>query len=164
MGQHSEKVLSIVIVSLPVDIVQTQGVKGSLWLRQDDVTKRKHFPRYWPFVRWIHRSPVNSPHKGQRRGALMFSLICAWINGWINNRAAGDFRRYRAHYDIIVIVCYSVVTANWAQAVKNSFLRGISGIWWLHLNRNLSLIPGCLPFHPQSVCTIPRKYIWFLLI
>ena len=32
----------------------------------------KYFPRYWPFVRGIHRSPVNSPHKGQRRGALMF--------------------------------------------------------------------------------------------
>ena len=35
------------------------------------------FPRYWPFVRGIHRSPVNSPHKGQWRGALMFSVICA---------------------------------------------------------------------------------------
>ena len=43
----------------------------------DDVIKWRHFPRYWPFVRWIHRSPVNSPHKGQWRGALMFSLICA---------------------------------------------------------------------------------------
>ena len=29
--------------------------------------------------------PVNSPHKGQWRGALMFSLICVWINGWVNN-------------------------------------------------------------------------------
>ena len=38
----------------------------------DDVIKWKHFPRYWPFVRGIHRSPVNSPHKGQWRGALMF--------------------------------------------------------------------------------------------
>ena len=37
----------------------------------------------WPFVRGIHRSPVNSPHKGQWRGALMFSLICAGINGWV---------------------------------------------------------------------------------
>ena len=27
--------------------------------------------------RGIHRWPVNSPHKGQWRGALMFSLICA---------------------------------------------------------------------------------------
>ena len=43
----------------------------------DDVIKWKYFPRYWPFVRGIHRSPVNSPHKGQWRGALMFSLICA---------------------------------------------------------------------------------------
>ena len=46
---------------------------------RDDVIKWKHFPRYWPFVRGIHRSPVNSPHKGQWRGALMFSLIYARI-------------------------------------------------------------------------------------
>ena len=51
----------------------------------------------------IHRSPVNSPHKGQRRGALRFSLICVWINGWVNNREAGDLRRYRAHYDVTVM-------------------------------------------------------------
>ena len=56
----------------------------------DDVIKWKHFPRYWPFVRGIHRSPVKSPHNGQWRGALMFSLICAWMNGWVNTRVAGD--------------------------------------------------------------------------
>ena len=59
----------------------------------DDVIKWKHFTRYWPFVRGIHRSPVNSPHKGQWRWALMFSLICAWINGWVNNLEAIDWRR-----------------------------------------------------------------------
>ena len=69
----------------------------------DDVIKRKHFPRHWPFVRGIHRSPVNSLHKGQWRGALIFSLICVWINGWENNREADDLRRYRAHYDFIVM-------------------------------------------------------------
>ena len=69
----------------------------------DDVIKWKHFPRNWPFVRGIHRSPVNSPHKGQWRGALMFSLICVWINDWVNNRAAGDLRRYRARYDVSVM-------------------------------------------------------------
>ena len=69
----------------------------------DDVIKWKHFPRYWPFVRGIHRSPVNSPHKGQWRGALMFSLICVWINGWVNNSKAGDLRRYPVHYDVIVM-------------------------------------------------------------
>ena len=69
----------------------------------DDVIKWKHSPRYWPFVRGIHRSPVNSPHKGQWRGALMFSLICIRINGWVNNREAGDLRRHRAHYNIVVM-------------------------------------------------------------
>ena len=73
------------------------------WKEHDDVIKWKHFPHYWPFVRGIHRSPVNSPHKGQWRGALMFTLICARINGWVNNREAGDLRRYLAHYDVIVM-------------------------------------------------------------
>ena len=69
----------------------------------DDVIKWKHFPRYWPFVRGIHRSPVNSSHKGQWRGALMFSLICTRINGWVNNREAGDLRRHRACHDVTVM-------------------------------------------------------------
>ena len=69
----------------------------------DDVIKWKRFPRYWPFVRGIRRSPVNSPHKGQWRGTLMFSLICVWINGWVNNREAGDLRRYRTHNDVTVM-------------------------------------------------------------
>ena len=72
-----------------------------------DVIKWKHFPRYWPFVRGIHRSPVNSPHKCQWRGALMFALVCAWINGWVNNREAGDLRRHRAHYDVTVREIFS---------------------------------------------------------
>ena len=72
-------------------------------LCHDDVIKWKHFPRYWPFVRGIHRSPVNSPHKGQWRGALMFCLIRAWINSWVNNCEAGDLRRYLAHCDVIVM-------------------------------------------------------------
>ena len=45
----------------------------------------------------------------------MFSLICVWISCWVNNGEAGDFRRHRAYYDVIVIkgidnVClYSVL-------------------------------------------------------
>ena len=69
----------------------------------DDVIKWNNFLRYWPFVRGIHRSPVNSPHKGQWRGALMCSLICVWTNDWINNREVGDLRLDRGHYDVIVM-------------------------------------------------------------
>ena len=54
---------------------------------------------------WIHRSPVISPHKGQWCGALMFSLICAWINGWVKSSEAGDLRRHGAHYDVTVMYC-----------------------------------------------------------
>ena len=61
--------------------------------------------RYWPFVWGTHQSPVNSLHKGQWRGALMFSLSCAWTNGWVNNLGAGDLRRHRTHYDVIVMCC-----------------------------------------------------------
>ena len=78
-------------------------------LIHDDVIKWKHFPRYWPFVRGIHRSPINSPHKGQWRGALMFSLICAWINSWVNNRDAGDLRRHHAHYNVTGMSPYRLV-------------------------------------------------------
>ena len=80
---------------LHINISKTQG--------HDGVIKWKHFPRYWPFVRGIHRTPVNSPHKGQWRGALMFSLVCTRINGWVNNGEAGDFRRHHAHYDVTVM-------------------------------------------------------------
>ena len=51
----------------------------------------------------IQRSPVNSPHKGQWHGALMFYLICVWINSWVNDREAGDLGRYRPHYDVTVM-------------------------------------------------------------
>ena len=78
----------------------------------DDVVKWKHFPRYWPFVQGIHRSPVNSPHKGQWRRALMISLICVWINGWVNNPEVGDLRCYLAHFDFTVMLKANTVHCN----------------------------------------------------
>ena len=51
-------------------------------------------------------SPVTGefPHKGQWRGALMFSLICAWMNDWVNNREAGDLRSHGAHSNVTVML------------------------------------------------------------
>ena len=93
---------------------KSKQIKKNVWIKffnllfslkdHDDVIKWEHFPHYWPFVWGMHRSPVNSPHKGQWRGALIFSLICAWINGWLNNRKAGNLRCHRAHYDVTVII------------------------------------------------------------
>ena len=71
----------------------------------DGVIKWKPFPRYWLFVRGIHRSPVDCPHKGQWRGASMFPfylpVICAWTIDLENNRNVGDLRRHL--YDVTVM-------------------------------------------------------------
>ena len=69
----------------------------------DDVIKWNHFLRYWSLMWGIHRSPVNSPHKGQWRGALIFPWSAPWINGWVHNREAGDLGRHCVHYDAIVM-------------------------------------------------------------
>ena len=69
-----------------------------------DVIKWKHFPRYWSSVREIHRSPRDPPPPPPQRPALMFSLIWAWMNGWANNRDAGNLRCHRAHCEITVMI------------------------------------------------------------
>ena len=71
------------------------------------------------WLRGIHRSPVNSAHIDQWRGTLMFSLICAWTNGWVNNQDAGDLRRHRAHYDVTVMLCRIVI--QWSGQPMGSF-------------------------------------------
>ena len=100
----------LIIILIDQDFMNTCSIWMVIVISQanrlfvdDDVIKWKQFPRHWPFVRGIHRPPVNSPHKGQWREALMFSLICAWIKGWVNNRKTGDLRRHRAHYDVTVM-------------------------------------------------------------
>ena len=102
---------------------------GSLPLTRHGVIKWKYFPRYWPFVWGIHRSPVNSPHNGQWRGASVFSLMCDWISGWVNNRA---------HYDVTVMTvsphrgllmrktspCHGINILNWyirESSLKNRY-------------------------------------------
>ena len=130
----------------------------------DDVINWKHFPRYWPFVRGIHRSPVNSPHKGQWRGALIFFLICVWINGWVNNREAGDLRRYRAHYDVSVMfqccpLWSAVVQHLWEVRNNTSHRSGNSGIY---ANSKQSLLNGMfscfLAYHFKGLLEMWRTY------
>ena len=114
------------------------------------------FPRYWPFLWGIHRWPVDSPHKGQWRGALMLSLICS-LNKRLSKQSWGwCLRRHRAHYDVIVmpqsfcyidqcievgLVCWSIyesfnlhvfkrklkITRNWFD--ENDMKANISNIW-----------------------------------
>ena len=127
-NMQSHVLICYLLSSSPVQIQLSYDIIIHTYMLLDDVIKLKHFPRYWPFVRGLHRSPVNSPHKGQWRGALMFSLICAWMNGWVSNREAGDLRRHRAHYYIIVMVCH------WNGCTLSQFIglpygRSLSWCW-----------------------------------
>ena len=75
----------------------------------DDFIKWKHFSRYCPFLKGIHRSPVDSP-----------------TNGWANTRDTGDMRRHRAHYDVAVI--RKRISSPWSKEVKHQRLK-----WLGHL-------------------------------
>ena len=70
-------------------------------------------------------SPVSGDFPAQRpvTRVLMFSLICAWINCWVNNGEAGDYRCYRTHYDVIVMIWIVLPGPINAKA-------------WLHWTRN----------------------------
>ena len=116
------------------------------YIKHYDVIKWKHFPRYWPFVWGIHRWPVNSQHKGQWRRTLMFSLICAWINGWVNNREAGDLRCHCAHYDIIVM--------KWGLTLREN----LCYIWFLVLWPHWNLVVLTLPIR-----NLRCQLMWCLL-
>ena len=83
-----------------INIMLTQG---SLSHTHDDVIKLKNFRVTGHLCGEFTGAPVNSPHKGQWRGTLMFSLIYAWLNGWVNNRETGDLRRHRTHHDVTVM-------------------------------------------------------------
>ena len=109
----------------------------------DDVIKWKHFPRYWPFVRRIHRSPGEFP--AQRpiwRGTLMFSLICVWINDWVNSGEAGDLRRYRIHYNVTVMWISGPMQSPW----KQWDLKAIGVSWLCYYEQHNTAVTKWLSF------------------
>ena len=69
----------------------------------DDVMKWKQYPRYWSFCgkftshRWILRTKANDAE------LCCFVWFVSWINGWVINREAGDLRRHRSPFDVIVM-------------------------------------------------------------
>ena len=122
-------------------IIKSSYLSSTLF-SHDDIIKWKHFPHYCPFVWGIHQSPVNSPQTGQWRGALMFSLICVLINGWVNSHGAGDLRCYRAHYGIIVmkmtwyVLWYSYFKLKWPITLT-THNEHIYRCWYVHHVQNM---------------------------
>ena len=111
----------------------------------DDVIKWKHFPRYWRFVRRIHRSPGNFPHKGQWIGALMFSLICVWINNWSKQSRGWWFE--------------TLSRPLWRHCNGSTSFRGVRQVIWSTLERRN--INQCT--NTMYVGHIRNIALWFLL-
>ena len=122
------------------------GRSWKLWCRQ-----LYHYSSYWTW--WRHQMetfsallaicagnspvPVNSPHKGQWRGALLFSLICTRISGWVNNGEAGDLRRHRAHYDVTVMNL-----SFWLPSTTSCMIEQLN--WWPFCFSECQRYPGSI--------------------
>ena len=87
-------------------------------------------------------SPVDSPHNGQWRGALMFSLMWARANVWANNRDAGDLRRNCAHHDVIVMIWQKHNSRVRTKMLTNSAQRHLLVIKWKHFPRYWPFVQG----------------------
>ena len=122
-------------------------------------------------------SPVDSPPKGQCRGALVLFLICSWTNGWANNRDTGDFRRHRAYYDVTVmywlVAVHHYITLTNAILICTTTIWNTSGDFIRHILWNLAALGDLrMPFvisQPELLTMFPvtsglSRIIWSGLI
>ena len=103
---------------------------------------------------WLALCAGNSPvplHKGQWRGALMFSMICVWINGWVNTREAGDLRRNQDHYDVIVM---GLKIKKYIDANMEDILMKLTMV-----RQDNYIIVWCLIFSNSSICCTNRLHL-----
>ena len=120
---HRERMESAVRLKSLLTRVLMASSHWAIWTLTDsrtscnwplEVNERKSlYCGMWHITWWRHQMetfsalPVDSPHNGQWRRASMFSLICAWTNGWANNRGAVGFRHHRAYFDTTVMQMWS---------------------------------------------------------
>ena len=121
----------------------------------DDVIIWKYSPRYWLFMRGIHRSPVDSPHKRQWREASMFSRG----NVWANNLDAGDLTRHRKP-------CFGPVnevssTKPWIWPERDTVVDGRSAVVDYESSEvhSLTILASC-----ARQCACRMTTIWSLLV
>ena len=141
--------------------------------KHHDVIKWKHFPRYWPLLRGINQCLVDSPKKGQWRGALMFSSICTWTSGWTNNRDAGDFRHHRHDVTVMIIRSYSPPYTNRQFLLKtlkysSPFLQENTNVFlniYLYIELPIFVVypPSVIAFLYEVVCITKAWSCLFLL-
>ena len=89
----------------------------------------------------------NSPVPGEFPAHRPVTLICVWINSWVNNRKAGDLRRHRTHYGVIVLCClfFTPRLLGLIYAYPFSYKWQIKchiGLTWLSINKGIHISNG----------------------
>ena len=138
-----------------IAVYWSNGPPGMLpWWRH----QMKPFSALLPICAGNSSATGEFPHKGQWRGALMFSLICAWIyNGWVNNHEAGDLRRHRAHFDVTVMpYSFSDNLGNSLCSLKSSTEKSVLILSLISLYRESVYV--WWQFTEQYVCM--KKIVW----
>ena len=97
----------------------------------NDVIKWKHFQRYWPFVRGIHRHRWIPRTKASDAELWCFLWSAPWINGWVNIREAADLSRHCAYHDVIVVAMFPFATMGhaWTVSIPRDQWLGIESVW-----------------------------------
>ena len=85
-------------VNLPSDSYRNEVMEITWWRHQMDTFSAL-------LILCEGNPPFTGGYPSQRpvKRSLIFFFICAWTNGWSNNRDAGDLRRHRYHYDATVM-------------------------------------------------------------
>ena len=141
----------------------------------DYVIKWKHFPRNWPFVRGIHRSPVNSTHKGQWRGADVFfdlrpnkRLSKQWWGWWFETLSSPLWRHCNAIWESEGFGCIYVSLQKWELFSRRTCYSTfdvmpivlVDSTWCRH---QMETFPRYWPFVQgihRSLVNSPRKGQW----
>ena len=84
------------------------------------------FSHYWPFVRGMYRSPIDSPHKGRAMRSILLSLLLAWAICWLIRRVANGLRR-KCHVNVIT-------RKYWPQILYDTLAPIVHTLWYGYLN------------------------------
>ena len=161
---HTPTITSLAMVQTQIAYCGSETItRNTRWRHQVEA-----FSAFLALCEGNHRSPVDFHHKGQRRGALMFSLICAWINGWVNDWDVGGLKRHRAYHDATVMgKSIAWIIKNWSGKVSRPRL----GMWqcdvlsnnfrgkimarWYNQNKPVNNKTVCIFYEIYSTSSVP---------
>ena len=132
-------------VRLSSTLASPKLVWGDEWWCHDMIMTWQWFPHYWPYVRGIHGSLLDSADKGPVTVTLIFPLLLAWISCWTNRRVVSAFRWHDAH--VISPWCTIWLVQLIAQTSNNGQNKYQEPNFFFHITH-------CIRVRPNLFCVI----------